>query len=209
MDRASSAGSWLRTWNAPGYEIVVLSRAPAVGKAGIREVGWDGGTIGTWAKELERATAVVNLAGRSVNCRYHARNRQLIMDSRVDSTRVLGDAIAQCKAPPAVWLNSSTATIYRHSLDRHMDEATGEIGATKEAKDAFSVEVASSWERTFNEARVPGTRRAALRTAMVLSDTGSVFEVLRRLVRFGLGGKMGSGNHSRLVDPRTRLLPGD
>jgi uncharacterized protein len=159
-----------------------------------RTVAWDGETLGPWAKELEGAAAVINLAGRSVDCRYNLRNRRLIMDSRVNSTRVLGEAIANCKSPPPVWLNSSTATIYKHSLRRAMDEATGQIGATPEAKDAFSVDVASGWEGAFNEARVPGTRKVALRTAMVLSDTGSVFRVLRQLVRFGLGGRMGSGS---------------
>jgi uncharacterized protein len=177
-----------------GYEVVILSRAPDVGTEGIREVGWDGETVGAWVNELEGATAVINLAGRSVNCRYHARNRRLIMDSRVNSTRMIGEAIARCQSPPPVWLNSSTATIYKHSLDRAMDEATGEIGATREAKDVFPIEVATAWERTFNKAQVPRTRKVALRTAMVLSDTGSVFPVLQRLVRFGLGGAMGSGN---------------
>jgi uncharacterized protein len=176
-----------------GYEVVILSRAPGGGIGGIREVGWDGESVGAWAKELEGATAVINLAGRSVNCRYTVHNRRLMMDSRVDSTRVIGEAIARCQSPPPVWLNSSTATIYKHSLDRAMDEATGEVGATPEAKDAFSIEVATAWERTFNEAQVPRTRKVALRTAMVLSKTGSVFPVLLRLVRFGLGGAMGSG----------------
>jgi uncharacterized protein len=176
-----------------GYEVVVLSRAPSIGKGGIREVGWDGETIGAWVNELEGAAAVINLTGRSVNCRYTTRNRRLIMDSRVNSTRLLGQAIARCMSPPGIWLNSSTATIYKHSLDRPMDEATGEIGATPEAKDSFSIEVATAWERTFNEAQVPRTRKVALRTAMVLSDAGSVFAVLQRLVRFGLGGAMGSG----------------
>jgi uncharacterized protein (TIGR01777 family) len=176
-----------------GYEVVILTRSPGVGISGVRTVGWDGETLGAWAAELEGAAAVINLAGRSVNCRYNTQNSRLIMDSRVNSTRVLGQAIRRCKSPPAIWLNSSTATIYKHSFDRAMDEASGEIGATPEAKDQFSVEVATAWEHTLNEAQVPGTRKATLRTAMVLSNSGSVFPVLRRLVRFGLGGNMGSG----------------
>lgn len=116
-----------------------------------------------------------------------------MMDSRIKSTRVVGEAIARCQSPPPVWLNCSTATIYKHSLDRAMDETGGEIGASPEAKDAFSIEVATAWEQALSEARVPGTRKVALRTAMVLSNAGSVFRVLRRLVRFGLGGKMASG----------------
>ena len=109
-------------------------------------------TRSLWAGLLDGARAVVNLAGRSVDCRYTARNRRLIMDSRVDSTRVLGEAIALCRRPPSVWLNSSTATIYRHTFGPAWDES-GETGATPEAKDAFSVEVAQAWERTLAGAR--------------------------------------------------------
>ncbi|HTH46452.1 MAG TPA: TIGR01777 family oxidoreductase [Candidatus Limnocylindria bacterium] len=180
-----------RRFMAQGDDVVVLTRQPQDGRAA-REVAWDGATFGPWAAELEGAAVVINLAGRSVDCRYHARNRRLIWDSRVNSTRVLGEAIARCVQPPRVWLNSSTATIYRHSLDRPMDEA-GEIGATPEAKDAFSVEVARAWERAFDEAPTPATRKVALRTAMVLSAAGGVFPVLRRLTRLGLGGALAGG----------------
>jgi hypothetical protein len=157
-------------------------------------MAWDGKSLGEWAKLVDGADVVVNLAGRSVNCRYHARNRRLILESRVNSTRVLGEAIAQCAQPPRVWLNASTATIYKHSIDRPMDEATGEIGATPEANDAFSVEVARAWEQALNQARTPDTRKVALRTAMVLGNgRNSVLPVLRLFARFGLGGKMASG----------------
>jgi hypothetical protein len=160
----------------------------------VRQARWDGRTLGPWAEELEGALAVVNLAGRSVDCRYHARNRRLILDSRIESTRILGEAIAGCSRLPRAWLNSSTATIYRHSLDRTMDEATGEIGATPEAKDAFSIEVARAWEEAHSAALTPATRKVALRTAMVLTDgRNSVFPVLRRLVRLGLGGALAGG----------------
>ena len=154
---------------------------------------WSGETLADWTKELEGAKAVINLAGRSVDCRYHDRNRRLIMDSRVNSTRVLGEAIAKCQQPPRVWLNSSTATIYKHTFGPAWDES-GEIGATPEAKDVFSMEVAQAWERAFGAANTPRTRKVALRSAMVLGFGGnSVFPVLRRLVRLGLGGPMGSG----------------
>lgn len=137
---------------------------------------------------------MINLAGRSVDCRYHSRNRRVILESRIESTRVLGNAIRQCAKPPRVWLNSSTATIYRHSLDRAMDEVTGEIGATPEAKDEFSVEVACSWERALEEARTPDTRKVALRSAMVLGRArNSVLPMLRRLTQMGLGGSMAGG----------------
>jgi uncharacterized protein (TIGR01777 family) len=175
-----------------GWDVVILSRGGRAGLAG-RAVAWDGRTLGDWAHELEGAAAVLNLAGRSVNCRYTAANRRDMLDSRTDSTRVLGQAIAACSRPPRVWLNSSTATIYRHSYDRAMDES-GEIGATPEAKDAFSIEVATAWEQAFAEASTPATRKVALRTAMVFGrGKGGVFEVLHRLTRFGLGGAMGHG----------------
>jgi uncharacterized protein (TIGR01777 family) len=178
------------------YEVVLLSRRPAEGKSSGKQVQWDGQTLGPWADYLNGACAVINLAGRSVNCRYNARNRREIMDSRINSTRVLGAAIARCANPPGVWLNSSTATIYKHSLERSMDES-GEIGATPEAKDAFSVEVAREWERTFEAAQTPATRKVALRTAMVLgTQAGTVLHVLSRLIRSGLGGQMGNGKQS-------------
>jgi uncharacterized protein (TIGR01777 family) len=174
------------------HEVVILTRTPGPGTDGIREIGWDGQTLGPWAKQLDGSIAVVNLAGRSVDCRYNARNRKLIVDSRVNSTRVLGHAIQACKSPPAVWLNSSSATIYKHSFDRPMDEA-GETGASPAAKDAFSIDVINAWERALHEASMPGTRKVAMRISMVLGNRGGVFPVLRGLTRLGLGGKMGSG----------------
>jgi uncharacterized protein len=177
-----------------GNDVVVLTRSPQATVQQIRRVQWDGRTLGDWARELDGARALVNLAGRSVNCRYNARNRRQILESRVDSTRVLGEAIARCNAPPRVWLNASTATIYKHTFDQPMDEATGVIGATPEAKDAFSIEVARAWEETLNEARTPATRKIALRTAMVFAPgEGGVFRVLRGLTRFGLGGSIAGG----------------
>ncbi|HWW01637.1 MAG TPA: TIGR01777 family oxidoreductase [Candidatus Acidoferrum sp.] len=176
-----------------GCEVVVLSRAArSIGPPG-HQVSWDGRTLGSWQKELEGAAAVINLSGKSVDCRYHARNRREILESRLNSTRVLGEAISRCTQPPSVWLNASTATIYRHTFADPWDEA-GEIGAAREAKDAFSIEVAKAWEATLEEAKTSGTRKIAMRTAMVLGlRKNSVFPVLRRLVRFGLGGRMGSG----------------
>lgn len=179
-------------FTASGDEVVVLTRRPAT-NGPLRAVRWDGETPGPWVRELEEADAVINLAGRSVDCRYDARNRRLIWDSRIRSTGVLGSTIAASSSPPRVWLNMSTATIYRHSLDRAMEETTGEIAATPEAKDAFSVEVAQAWENAFFSACTPDTRKIALRTAMVLGGGGGVFPVLQRLTRFGLGGRMGSG----------------
>jgi len=176
-----------------GFEIIVLTRLPRQAAVPGRQIAWDARTPGPWQKELEGATAVINLTGQSVNCRYNASNRRKIMDSRVDSTRVLGEAIANCVHPPGIWLNASTATIYKHTFDTPWQE-NGAIGATPDAKDAFSLRVATVWERTFTEAQTTRTRKIALRAAMVLgSGKNSVFPVLCRLARLGLGGKMGNG----------------
>ncbi len=181
-----------RALGAKGYEIVVLTRSPKEGGA-VRSVGWDARTLGPWRRELEGAAAVIHLTGRSVNCRYNEINRRLILESRVLSTRVLGEAIAGCAKPPPTWLNASTATIYKHSYDKTMDE-TGEIAADKDAKDEFSVEVAQAWEGALAAAATPGTRKIPLRLSMVFGPgPGTVFHVLRRLVRLGLGGSMGGG----------------
>jgi uncharacterized protein (TIGR01777 family) len=182
-----------RHFAARGWEVVVLTRRLHEQGGAAREVVWDGRSPGDWTRELEGADAVINLAGRSVDCRYHARNRREIMQSRLEPTRALGEAMAQCAQPPRVWLNASTATIYRHTFGPAWDES-GEIGAAPEAKDAFSIEVATAWEREFNAAPTPRTRKVALRSAMVLGHgRNSVFPVLRRMARLGLGGRMGSG----------------
>ena len=189
-------GVLARHFSSLGFDVVVLSRDTTPTIEGSRTVFWDGRTPGEWGAVLNGCRAVVNLAGRSVNCRYHARNRAQMMDSRIEPTRAIGKTIARLRKPPEVWLNASTATIYKHSLDREMDEETGVIGATPEAKDAFSIEVATAWEKTFDECVVPQTRKVKLRSAMVLSAgdaTNNVYRVLRRLTRFGLGGRMGSG----------------
>ncbi len=174
-------------------EVLILTRNPQARFEGIREMRWDGETLGDWSRELEGVRAVINLAGVSVNCRYHAGNRQRIIDSRVNSTRVLAEAIVRCVRPPAVWLNSSTATIYRHTFGPAWDES-GEIGGSPEAKDLFSVHVAKEWERVLNEPGASGTRRVALRSAMVLGHgRNSVLPTLLRLARLGLGGNLAGG----------------
>jgi uncharacterized protein (TIGR01777 family) len=176
-----------------GYEITVLTRLPRATMGEVRQIEWDACSPGGWERELDGAYAVINLVGRSVNSRYHARNRRLILETRVKSTQFNGEAIAKCKMPPPVWLNAGTATIYKHTFGKPWDES-GETGATPEAKDEFSIEVATAWEQALSEAPTPGTRKVALRAAMVLgTGENSVFPVLRRLTRWGLGGKMGDG----------------
>ena len=182
-------------FRAQGYQVVVLTRSDRVpaGTEQHRECFWDGRTLGDWVPELDGAEVLINLAGRSVDCRYHARNRRLMMDSRIDSTRILGEAITRCTHPPKFWLNASTATIYRHTYGPAWDE-NGEIGATPEAQDAFSIKIATAWEREFNAAQNPHIRKVALRMAMVFGHgRNSVFPLLCRLARLGLGGHMASG----------------
>ena len=178
---------------ARGMEVVILTRNPRTNTGLIREVRWNGETAGDWVQELEGARALINLAGISVNCRYHARNRKVLLESRLKSTRVLGEAIARCANPPPAWLNSSTATIYRHTFGPAWDE-NGEIGGCAEAKDIFSVHIATEWERVLNETITPRTRKVALRSAMVLGKAkNSVLPNLLRIARLGLGGRMASG----------------
>jgi uncharacterized protein len=173
-------------------EVIILTRSPRSRNDSAKEIAWGSKLLGDWTKLVDGAEVVINLTGKSVDCRYNEKNRRAIISSRVDSTRVLGEAISKCKSPPRVWLNSSSATIYKHTFDSPMDES-GETGATPEAHDEFSIEVIRKWERALDEAQTPATRKVALRITLVFGKDGGVFPVLRRLARFGLGGKMGSG----------------
>jgi uncharacterized protein (TIGR01777 family) len=178
-----------------GHHITVLTRGPFA--APWRTVHWDGLNPGPWVDEIDGTDVVINLAGRSVNCRYTNRHRCEIYDSRVVTTRLLGEAIACLAHPPRLWLNASTATIYRHTLDRAMDEVTGEIGGGEADANStwdFSVRVARDWEAAFFESVAPFTRKVALRSAITLSpEPGNAFAILSNLVRLGLGGTQGSG----------------
>jgi uncharacterized protein len=184
-----------RYFHAQGHDVVVLART--ITPAPWRVVSWDGANLGAWTSELEDADVLINLAGRSVDCRYTAANRKSIKESRIQTTQLLGQAVGQCVSPPRLWMNSSTATIYRHSLDRPMDEHSGEIGGNEPdapPKWRFSIDVATSWEKAFFASVTPNTRKIALRSAMIMSpDRGGVFDTLLRLVRLGLGGTLASG----------------
>jgi hypothetical protein len=184
-----------RAFHRDGHEVVVLSRRPRVEPW--RVVEWDGRTQGRWRDEIDGCDAVINLAGRSVNCRYNATNRAEILESRVTSTRAVGEAIAQAVRAPRVWLQASTATIYAHRYDGPNDEATGLLGgheANAPSTWTFSIDVATAWERTFDEMATNRTRKIALRSAMTMSpDPGGVFDALLGLARHGLGGTIGDG----------------
>lgn len=185
-----------RHFLAAGDDVTVIARE-ADPEAPWRSITWDGLTLGPWTDAIDGADVVINLAGRSVNCRYNKNNRRIIKESRTATTRLIGQAIAAAKHPPKLWMNSSTATIYRHSLDRPMDEATGELGgAEPDVPDTwrFSIDVAKSWEEAFIQSVTPNTRKIALRTAIVMSPSrGGTFDILLGLVRRGLGGASGAG----------------
>lgn len=171
-----------------GHEVVVLSRR----RSGAPEVvHWDGRGLGPWAD------VVVNLAGRSVNCRYTQASLRQMMASRVDSTRAMGRAIEAASRPPRAWLQMSTATVYAHRFDAPNDEATGRIGGDEPGVPRHwraSIAIAQAWERAQAEADTPATRKVALRSAMVMSlDRGGPFDMLYRLTRCGLGGPVAGG----------------
>ena len=184
-----------RHFQRRGDHVVVLTRGPHT--AEWETVHWDGQTPGVWTKYLEGADAIINLTGRSVNCRYTPAHRVEIYNSRIISTRLLGDVIATLAHPPSVWLNASTATIYRHALDRAMDDKTGELGGNEPNVPGtwrFSTRVARDWETAFFRSETPRTRKVAMRSAITFSpQAGNAFAILSNLVRVGLGGKQGNG----------------
>src|SRR6266487_1718422 len=175
-------------FHGDGDDVVVLSRRPDVRPWCV--VAWDGATLGSWQREVDGSDVVINLTGRSVNCRYTTANRREILESRVLSTRAVGAAIAQAARPPRLWLQASTATIYAHSYDHANDERSGILGgqeSTAPSSWRFSINVAREWERAFDEVMLERTRKIALRSAMMLSpDPGGVFDTLLGLVRRGL-----------------------
>lgn len=168
-------------------EVIILSRKSEAAAGNISTIVWDGQTLGDWANEFENADMLVNLCGKSVNCRYTAKNKKAIIDSRVQPTRLLADAVKQLSNPPRLWINFTSATIYRHAQDRPQDELTGDIGY------GFSIDVCRQWEDAFFNADTPNTRKIALRTSIVLSRSGGALPMLLRTTDLGLGGRQGHG----------------
>ena len=165
------------------YNVIILTRTPKRKN----EVFWDAINLGKWTEELENAQILINLTGKSVDCRYTEKNKKEIYNSRINATKVLGTAINLSKSPPNLWLNSSTATIYKHSLEKEMTEENGDIG------NDFSMKIAKSWENTFYSITNSNTRKIALRTSIVLGKNGGALTPLKKLTKLGLGGKHGSG----------------
>ncbi|MEZ5016451.1 MAG: TIGR01777 family oxidoreductase [Flavipsychrobacter sp.] len=182
-------------WGADN-EVVILSRCQDGQQSNyygndqlqqnVTTICWDAQTLGDWVKHLEGCDVLINLAGKSVNCRYTEKNKALIMSSRVDATNVLTQAIQQAAQPPKLWINGASATIYRHATDRPQDEYTGEI------QNDFSVQVCKAWEQAFQKASLPQTRKVVLRLAIVFGKDG-VLVPYKNLVKYGLGGRQGSG----------------
>lgn len=167
-----------RRFQKLGYEVVIISRQQ-------QHISWEDKS--RMIDALENAQLLINLAGKSVNCRYHQANKDEIMNSRIKTTTILGETIQACDHPPEVWMNASTATIYRHAEDQPMTEEKGEIGS------GFSVDVATTWEETFFSFDLPRTRQIALRIAIVLGKDGGVMTPYKNLVKFGFGGAQGKG----------------
>jgi uncharacterized protein len=165
------------------HEVWILSRNPKRPN----EILWDAKTLGNWTESLEKADVIINMTGKSVDCRYNDKNRAEILRSRIDSTNILQMAVDKCKNPPKTWLNSSSATIYVHAETQLMTEANGIIG------DDFSMNICKSWEEAFFAMPSPQTRKVALRTAIVLGREGEAFHKLKTITRLGLGGQQGNG----------------
>ncbi len=174
-------------FSSQANEIIILSRRPQRAVGNIRTLVWDGKSMGNWAHALEGADVLINLTGKSVNCRYTKANRQAILNSRIQSVKVLGEALRSTQNGPEVWIQCASATIYRHATDRFMDEFSGELG------DGFSVSVCKAWEEAFEQEDVQ-TRKVILRLGLVLGKHDGVYLRFKNLVRFGLGGKQGNGN---------------
>ncbi|MGV3766621.1 MAG: TIGR01777 family oxidoreductase [Chitinophagaceae bacterium] len=168
-------------------KVLLLSRSAAAANGNITTQVWDGRQEGDWIHQLEGADLLINLCGKNVNCRYTTKNRREILDSRLTPTRLLGKVIQGLQTPPRLWINVTSATIYRHADDHGQDEYNGEIGS------GFSVEVCKQWEAAFFETKTPGTRKIALRMGIVLGAEDGVFPRLLKLVQWGLGGKQGPG----------------
>lgn len=166
------------------YQVYILSRNPKREN----EILWDAKSLNSsWAKHLENLDVLINLTGKNINCRFTKKNKHEILNSRIQATNVLGEAINKCKIPPKLWMNASTTSIYKESFTEKMTEIKNEIG------NDFEAEVAKQWEKTFNQSNTPKTRKIILRTAVVLGNASGAFVPLKKLAQFGLGGKQGTG----------------
>ncbi|MDP9097813.1 MAG: TIGR01777 family oxidoreductase [Verrucomicrobiota bacterium] len=175
-----------RTLLDKDYEVEVLSRGASRDSSGIRQLQWDGQTLGAWSKSIEGAKAVINLTGRSVNCRHSPENRREIMESRVNSVRVLGEAVARSNQPPEVWVQASSLAIYGDPGDRWCDEDAPHA-------EGFSEEVCTRWEGEFEKIHAPEMRKVVMRIGIVLDRDQGALPVLAKLTKLFLGGSVSHG----------------
>jgi uncharacterized protein (TIGR01777 family) len=168
-------------------EVFILSRKERWNQSDLYYLKWDGKSIGNWKQFLENTDVLINLTGKSVDCRYTQKNKDKIYASRIESTHVLCQVVQQLKHPPKVFIQSSSATIYRHSEDKLMTETKGEIGVD------FSMDVCKKWEMVFNSYALPKTKKIVTRTSIVMGNNGGAFPILKLLVMLGFGGKQGNG----------------
>ncbi len=176
-----------RFFEARNFDIYILTRGNRSSIGNIHFIQWDGKKMTGWETYLEAADAVINLAGKSVDCRYTNKNKSEILNSRIDSTRIIGKAIQECQQPPKYWLNAGSSTIYKDTHEQANTEESGVIG------DTFSEEVCKAWENTFNQSVCPATKKILLRISIVLGRTGGAFIPLKRITQLGMGGHQGSG----------------
>ena len=169
-----------------GYNVVVLGRGAAHRKDGVDYLQWDGKTVGDWARSIDGAEAIVNLTGKNINCRHTPENRREILRSRVDSVRVLGEAIASCAVPPRAFVQTSGVGYYGDTGDRVADESAP-LG------NDFPAEVCRQWEGAFDALELPSTRKVMLRLGVVLGRDGGALPLLEKLTRWFLGGAVGNG----------------
>ncbi len=173
-----------KAFASEGHTVSILTRNPTQPN----EILWDANSQGTWIQAIENIDVLINLTGKSVNCRYNERNKEEILASRLQSTRILQEAIGAAKNPPKIWLNASSATIYADSHNHLNTESNGIIG------DDFSMGVCKAWESAFFETQQPGIRKAAMRISIVLGNNGGAFPKFKTITQWGLGGKQGNGN---------------
>jgi hypothetical protein len=183
-------GHTLRHYLCSEAEIVTIARHGA-------DVTWDGETVGPWASELEGADAVINLSGKSVNCRYNPENLKELFDSRIKPTIAIGEAIEKCKNPPKVWLQSSSATLYSHRFDAPNDDENGIFSGHEPgfvARWHYSIDLIQAWEKALFDANTPNTRKVAMRISIVVgAGSGGIFDKLATVAKYGLGGPIGDG----------------
>ena len=168
-------------------QIYILTRNQKLNYDNVNFIQWDGKTKGYWTQYLEGTDVLINLTGKSVNCRYTKKNKKEIYESRLQSTSVLCEVVQSLKVPPNVFIQSSSATIYKHSEDTYMTEKKGEIGID------FSMDVCKKWEQLFNSYVFENTRKIITRTSIVLGNRGGAFPLMKKMTQFGFGGKQGNG----------------